>query len=140
MPDLISACIDGNLSEVERLVRDGLDINITDSDGNTALMLSLMFEHWSISEYLLSQPSIDTDIKNNSGDTALYTACLHGASTEIVRKIVTKSSHQTINSRGIVGRTPIMLAVSGGHNDLVTLLARMDMVDWDKEELVRVAR
>ena len=109
--------------------------------GNTALMVSLMYKHWSISEYLLSQHSIDTDIKNNSGYTALQEACHHGASTDIVRKIVTKSSHQTINSRTrILGRTPIMFAVSEGHNDLVTLLARMDMVDWDKEELVREAR
>ena len=139
MPDLIGACFLGNLNEVKRLVRDNVDINITDSDGYTALMWTLRLRHWSISEYLLSQPSIDTDIKSNSRMTALHEACHHGASTEIVRKIVTMSSHQTINSRDS-GIPPIMWAVIEGHNDLVTLLARMDVVDWDKEELVRVAR
>ena len=76
MPDLIIACIIGSLSEVETIVKDGItDINKLDNDGSTALMWSLFYEHWSISEYLLSLDHIDTDVRNSYGDTALHRAC-----------------------------------------------------------------
>ena len=54
--------------------------------------------------------------------------------------IVSRSYKQTINNVNNNGYSPIMDAVMKGHTDLVTLLARMEVVDWDKEELVRVAR
>ena len=94
-----------------------------------------------ISEYLLSLDKTNTDVKNDYGDTALHWACYSGATTQIVRKIVSKSDPETINSRdSIVGYTPIICAVMNGRNKLVRLLARMEMVNWDKDELVRVAR
>ena len=50
MSDIIKACFWGDLSEVENLVRDGANINITDSRGHTALMESLRYRNWSIRE------------------------------------------------------------------------------------------
>ena len=142
MCELISACRNSDLSEVVSLVEIiGAKINNNDSyDGDTPLIFSLIKKQWPISEYLLKQESIATHIKNNWGDTALHWACYHGASTEIVRMIVSRSDMQTINNVNNNGYTPIMDAVMKGHTDLVTLLARMEVVDWDREELAMVAR
>ena len=103
-------------------------------------MVSLWYKHWSISEYLISLDTIDTSIKDSSGINALHYSCIYGASTDIVRRIVNKSDIQTINCRNMYGDTPIMVAVRRGHTYLVSLLSKVEMIDWDKEELVMVAR
>ena len=102
-----------------------------------------VFLNSSLSEYLLSQGTIDTDIMSNGGSTAVHLACYRNATPELIMKIVDKSDVQTVNKRDGVhggGYTPIMTAVSEGHTNVVRLLARMEMVYWDKKELVRVVR
>ena len=141
MSDIIRACYNGDLSKVKTLVTSGCDINTTNSYGSTGLMLSLRYKNWSTSEYLLALDTIDTNIKNDYGYNALHSACIHGASTDIVSKIVSKSDIQTINCRNSDGDyTPIMKAIEYGHTALVSLLSKVEMIDWDKEELVMVAR
>ena len=140
MDDIISACISGDLSKVKTLVTSGCDINTTNSYGSTGLMLSLRYKHWSTSEYLLALDTINTNIKNDYGYNALHSACYNGASTDIVMRIVNKSDKQTINYRSDSDNTPIMVAVREGDTALVSLLSRVKMIDWDKEELVMVAR
>ena len=140
MSHFIRACEKGDLSTVEKYVRSGGDINTTDSDGYTGLMWSLLYKHWSISEYLLTLDTIDTSIKDWYGNNALHWACGEGASTDIVMRIVNKSDIQTINCRSNSDYTPIMVAVREGHTALVSLLSKVEMIDWDKEELVRVTR
>ena len=140
MSDFIRACGKGDLSIVEKYVTSGGDINTTSIVGSTGLMRSLMWKQWPISEYLLDLTTIDTSIKNDFGNNALHWACRCGASTDIVSKIVSKTDKQTINYKNQGGETPIMEAVREGNTALVSLLSQVKMIDWDKEELVRVAR
>ena len=51
---LIEACIDGNLAEVDRLIEDGANPNAKDEHGYTVLMRAAEKGHYEIANNLLS--------------------------------------------------------------------------------------
>ena len=63
--DLIDASINWNLAKVKELIKAGVDINHQNKNGNTALILSLIYNNIEIVEELISAGA-DWNIKNNS--------------------------------------------------------------------------
>jgi ankyrin repeat protein len=56
------------------LAADGIDVNVRDKNGKTALMLAVEFNNQQIIPMLLAANGIDVNVKDNNGKTALMLA------------------------------------------------------------------
>ena len=83
---LIEACIDGNLAEVNRLIKDGANPNAVDKDGDTALMQAAWKGHAEIAKILLSAGA-NPDAARDDGTTALHVAAHYGY-TEVAKVLL----------------------------------------------------
>ena len=98
---LILAARDGNIDFVEELLEfPGIDVNIQDHNGNTALMLASKNGHTDVVNTLL-----DYYNENNDGDI-VYTA--------------------TVNRQG---RNALMLAVMNNHYDIAETLLKDEYIE-----------
>lgn len=71
--DLIDATNKGDLPRVQKLVEEGVDVNLRDSLGTTALMKACHQRHFSIVETLVSHGA-NLDLQDHDGMTALMVA------------------------------------------------------------------
>jgi ankyrin repeat protein len=72
-PPLIVAAWDGNYQEVERLLKDGADVNVRDRWDETALMRASEKDHADVVELLLKNGG-DVNAGDRTGNTALLAA------------------------------------------------------------------
>ena len=71
--NIFEAARDGNIDIVELLLKEHVDINIQDENGETALMLASKNGHIQVVELLLKEHA-DVNIKNQDGHTAIMLA------------------------------------------------------------------
>lgn len=70
---LHKAVQENNIAEVEKLLKEGADVNAKDKRGNSVLH----FVHdEEIASLLISSSSIDLNAQNDNGDTAVHIACI----------------------------------------------------------------
>ena len=122
--DLIDAAKIGNLPKVMELVSvPGINVNLHDNNGWTALLLASGKGHTKIVQELLAVPGIDVNIKyTNGGWSALMLAANEGH-PDIVNILLATPGIQ-VNLQDDSGYTALMWAASQGHSDIVqTLLA-----------------
>ena len=100
---LTMACHNVSVSVSMYLLREvsNLDVNMADSDDDTALHLVV----W---------------LSKNNGNTQLHEACVKGDVTEVL-KLVYVRGHK-INVQNNRGNTPLHLACDNGHNNIVETL------------------
>ncbi|CAG2198556.1 unnamed protein product [Mytilus edulis] len=148
---LIGACQKGDLSKVISLIKRGVDINITDSDGETPLSLSCKKNYIDIVNLLIDK-GCDIHKPDYEGMAPLMNACGRGHLPIVARLIekgadinITDSDRETllalscyngnidivnllidkgcdINKPDNNGMTPLMKACSGGHLPIVARL------------------
>lgn len=82
---LIEAVCSNDLDEVETLLNVGVDINATNNDGDTALMVASINGDTKIVQVLIERGA-DVNATNKDGETALLIALYYGY-TEIVEMI-----------------------------------------------------
>jgi ankyrin repeat protein len=92
---LIHAVRFGDVRAVRELLRSPIDINKTDNNGCTALMLAARNGHPEIVCLLLEQPAIDLDVFNHHGETALMLADT-GNHPQIVLLLLLRGANTTI--------------------------------------------
>jgi ankyrin repeat protein len=74
--DWFNAIKHNNIKKVKELINSGIDINIQDDNGKTALIIASFNGFEFMVDLLLQQPDIDVNIQDNHGNTALiYTSC-----------------------------------------------------------------
>ncbi|KAG5837348.1 hypothetical protein ANANG_G00238320 [Anguilla anguilla] len=102
----------------ERQMREIFNtLNFVSEDGDTALHLALIHEHWAFVQYLLGVISLDQsftpylDIQNDLGQTALHLAVIVDQ-PECVRGLLWGGASVELQERG--GHTPLHLAVREG--------------------------
>ena len=83
---LIEACINGNLEEVNRLIAAGADVNAKDKDGFMALMEATIKGHAEIAKILLSAGA-NPNVEYQVGFTVLIEAAVHGYA-EVVKVLL----------------------------------------------------
>ena len=71
---LIQAARKGHANVVIELVKAGANVNYSDEQGNTALMLAIREHNLDLVQILLKTPGININYADNDGNTALITA------------------------------------------------------------------
>jgi len=125
----------GNNDVAAFLVEHGSDINATNSDGDTPLMIAAARNNDGAAKLLLDHKA-DISVENKKNQTAL-----HIASAELHAKIVDAilaSGSQDVNKKDVDGRTPLLLAAD--HSSFVpddvmeSLISKGAMIDaFDSE-------
>ncbi|QYK53631.1 MAG: ankyrin repeat domain-containing protein [Fimbriimonadaceae bacterium] len=54
-PELHKAAAKGDLAHVKSIIESGVDVNIGDENGNTALYSAVSASQWEVADYLLSK-------------------------------------------------------------------------------------
>ncbi len=115
------AATKGDLAEVERLVREGADVEKPlKEDGSTALMEAAEQGHLSVVQYLLRHGA-DKHKANDLGTTPLYVAAEYGQ-LAVVKYLVQLGAEKdkAVNKGG----TPLITAASRGHLAIVQFLVQ----------------
>ncbi len=116
---LYLAVLHHRLETVKLLVSYGLDVNEVGINGIPIIYTALYHHSYEISDYLLSDPSIDVHFQLENGNTLLHLAVLVNAQTLIPQLL---SKRVDINVYNRDGKTPLHIAVALGYLDLVKQL------------------
>ena len=128
--NLIAAVKKGDISGVTALLDSGADVNTIGMWNNSPLIVACQYGHHEIALKLLSIDSVDVQLVNERGATALLFACLEG-STDVVRILLERgaianncniSSLYNSQTDRIEPSTPLSSAIVNGHAEIVKLL------------------
>ncbi len=103
------------------------EINLQDSDGNTALILASGRGYIEIVKLLLEHETINVNEKNNNGYAALIYASRNG-NIEIVRLLL-DIENINVNLQNKNGYTALILASWNGHIEVVKLLLNIEIIN-----------
>ncbi|XP_067653296.1 ankyrin repeat domain-containing protein 50-like [Haliotis asinina] len=119
---LQAACLGGNIQLVKYVLsQNNLDINIRMPCWKTPLMLAAENGHNDVVELLVDKGA-DVSLKVKTGDNVLHIAC-YGGHLDVVKYLLSLNSIK-INRRGRKKMTPVMVAASQGHKEVVELLVK----------------
>lgn len=131
----------GNLAAVQEFVSKGTPVDSTVDDKSTALMWASFNGHTPVAAYLLEQGAT-VDLKDKNGRTALLYAS-SGPYPEMVGLLLRKGAEVNVQGK-TEGFTPLMMASSEGHIDVVRVLllngAKVDTIDRDGDTASKFAR
>eukprot|EP00803_Ostreobium_quekettii_P010979 evm.model.scf_1222.2 EVM.evm.TU.scf_1222.2 scf_1222:10854-22054(-) len=117
--DLLAAASEGDVAEVSRLLAAGVDVDSTDSRGNTPLVLAAASGHVSVLRVLL-EAGADINKQGQRGLTALNAAASEGQSTAV--RFLLQGGADT-ELRDDEGRTPLIVAIfNNGNLAMVTAM------------------
>jgi len=117
---LIAAARSGNIAEVQRLIREGGDLNVADELGWTPLMHSAAKNHVKAAQLLLSSGA-DVNVQDRMGWSALMLAAANGHA-EVVQMLVKQGADR--NAKNVYGETAEMKASLGKHTSVIRILSR----------------
>ncbi len=115
---LIKQAEKGNKEVVEMLLKSGVDPNIQNEYGNTALMWASVNNHKEIVEMLL-KVGVDPNVQSNSGNTALYWASQNGHK-EIVEMLLNVGADPNVQKKS--GYTALYWAATEGYKEIIEML------------------
>lgn len=115
---LIRAAATGDCTEVQKLLRQGIDVNGADKTGLTPAMAAA-YEGKEDALQLILDSKYAVDTKDASGYTALMFACNAGYSG-CAKQLIDNGS--SVNVQANDGSTPIMFAAQHGHNEVIRIL------------------
>ncbi|KAI2512192.1 serine/threonine kinase [Fragilaria crotonensis] len=124
---LIENAQKGNLDEVLELLREGANVNATNTSGETALILASRNGFADVVKALLKHHGVNVDIKSNNGNTALINASYTGHLSVV--SALLKYDRVEVNIKGEHGSTALIAASWHGHLEVVRALLKHHRVD-----------
>ncbi|XP_048248343.1 ankyrin-3-like [Haliotis rufescens] len=120
------ASLGGNKAIVQHLVSPS-NINTRGQNGYTTVMMAAVRGHQSVFDLLVSKQADLTPVERD-GNSVLHLAC-QGGNKAIVQHLVSPSN---INTGGINGYTPLVIAALSGHESVFDLLIsrNADLTQW----------
>ncbi|MBU3550538.1 ankyrin repeat domain-containing protein [Polynucleobacter sp. MWH-Berg-3C6] len=115
--DFAKAAKFDNASEVNLLLKKGLNPNSLDANGSPMLILAIRDKSTNVIDLLLSNKNIDVDLSNKSGETPLMMASIEG-NLPLVKTIVLGHKARLDH----IGWTPLHYACAKGHLDVAQFL------------------
>ena len=123
-------CARGKLAEVREAIGRGEDVNDKSFVGKTGLMWAVESKRNSIVKLLLEQPTLDLNLKDRSGWTALHSAAFYN-NVEGVKLLLADPRLNTHNHKDNNGWTPVIAAIVHENVDTVRELVAHPSVDLD---------
>jgi len=113
----------GDVMAVKQLLSyEGLNVNVQNSKGYTAVYVALRLGVLEIARVLLDSPLVDLDIKCIKGKTVLHELAQEGPRVESSIKLVLNYSLEGLESpRDATGATPLLIAAQEGWITIVEL-------------------
>ncbi len=126
---LMIAAQEGHLGILEALIRRGADLNLTNAQGTTALMIAAQYNHGAAN--LLLRYGADPTLAKKNGTTALIMAT-NWSQLGVVQALLRAGADP--NQRDALGRTALTFAA--GRNDLGILmeLLRQPQIECDSPD------
>ena len=130
-----------NSSAVVKVILDNISnqwraINIQDVDGNSALMYALQAGKDSNASVLL-QAGSEVDIENRRGETPLLLAVKNDLELDVIEMMIDRRG-EAIAVRDNNERTPLMIALSNGRDDIVreflSIRGNIEWLNWRDRE------
>ncbi|XP_071095477.1 putative ankyrin repeat protein RF_0381 [Haliotis cracherodii] len=119
---LLMACEGGNVDIVKYVLKQNIvDINSKNDEELTPAMVAARWGHKEVFDLLISEGA-DLTYVSEDDENILHLAC-YGGNVDIV-KYVLKQNMLDLNSKDDDDWTPAMMAISGGHRDILYLLVR----------------
>lgn len=115
--DFAKAAKFDNVSEVNLLLKKGLNPNTVDANGNPMLILAIRDKSTNVIDALLTDKRIDVDLSNKSGETPLMMASIDG-NLPLVKTLVLGHKAQLDH----IGWTPLHYACAKGHLEVAQFL------------------
>ncbi len=135
------AALNGNLEAVSSMLKLGMDVNVADEDGRTAIMFAGFNGHTEVVKILIDRGA-KVDAFDNSHRTALLFAAT-GPFPETVKLLLDNKSNPNVVDNG-EHFSPLMHAAAEGNLEIVKILldygARMDLKDVDGDTAETFAR
>jgi uncharacterized protein len=116
--DIADAASKGDTATIERMLKNGADVNAQQPDGATALQWAAYRADATLTELLL-KAGARPGLANHNGATPLWLAAAHGAAAVI--EVLLKGGADA-NEQLPLGRRPLMLAARAGHVEAVRAL------------------
>ena len=121
-PAISRAAAKGDLREIKKQLKQGVDINEKDQNGNTPLHLAARQHHLRVVKYLLRKGA-DTEIRNNNNQTTLHYVISRIRITIYYKAkpqyIIEKGQHQAIIEQLIKGNADIEARDNKGRTPLL---------------------
>jgi|GEM_PF-2298230 FOG: Ankyrin repeat len=117
-PALAVAAEQGNIAQVQSLLRGGADINARGKYRQTALHKAIQHEHFELAALLIDRRA-NVNATDEGGSTPLATAAMSGHLVTARRLIEAGADVNRADRQGV---TPLMWAVIRGHAAIVRLL------------------
>ncbi|KDO33308.1 hypothetical protein SPRG_02117, partial [Saprolegnia parasitica CBS 223.65] len=111
---LVNAVVAGDMAMLDALLGYGGDVNATDGDGNTLLMLALRHRHEAMTNALLAK-QCDIERCNDRGESALHMAL----TDDRFLALLLETSSAKIDEQDQSGKTLLMTALEGHATDEV---------------------
>ncbi|GAB4341355.1 MAG: hypothetical protein Kow0099_17980 [Candidatus Abyssubacteria bacterium] len=109
----LKSALQGDIEAVESALKSGIDPNVKDRRGRTALMIATNTGQYQMAKLLLNNGA-DPNVKNKQGVTPLMYAAQRGQ-TDIAKLLLAKGAD--VNARSDAGRTALSLAKEKAGNE-----------------------
>ncbi|GAB2918668.1 ankyrin repeat domain-containing protein [Paraburkholderia jirisanensis] len=105
-----------DVKEVKKQLGNGMDPNMTDSQGIPLIVLAAREKSDQVAALLASTPKINLEIEDKAGENAMMMAALND-DVDLVKLLISKDAE--VNKKGWA---PLHYAATNGHDDVVQLL------------------
>ena len=116
---LMNAAEQGDMERVSSILLQGVDVNVKDQNGMTALMHASMHGRMSVIPQLISVFRADVNTKAVNGMTALMAASFQGHKN-VVSWLLMKGADP--NAKATTGDTALSFARKRNHTDIMSIL------------------
>ncbi|XP_046330940.2 ankyrin repeat domain-containing protein 17-like [Haliotis rufescens] len=118
----------GHTNVLELLVREGGDVNVRSSEGNTILHAACLGGHVKMVRHVLSTTRVNVNARGKKGRSPLMLAAWMGHQ-EVFELLVSAGSDVSLVDDG--GNNILHVACRGGHADMVAYLLSKDVADME---------
>ena len=122
-PELVEAAAAGDLGRVERLLRDGGDVNFQDAGGRTAVTAAAMGEHVAVVRALVDAGA-DVDLQDANRNNPLL-LCGENGNVALLREVL--RGEPDLGATNRFGGTALIPASDRGHVAMVRALLETDI-------------
>lgn len=121
-----------DLEKLKLLISAGVDVNVADKDGWTALHYATYYGRTECVELLLEVPDIDVNKADKHGSTSLHEVAYLGNTNCLT--LLLESTDINVNTTDKNGATPLHIIAEKGHTECVKLLLKAPDIEVNKKD------